>query len=650
MPQSGLYFATCVQRLRGLKQALRAKSPRPQGESGAHRILLAGRSLQKRIVLFNSLIVLATSLMAGAVFLAQRQSALERARFDAANLSAAFEEQVGHAITNVAAAMEALKVEIQNKGPQTALGDWAHGTLALSIPAQLTVIGPDGQVAASTLAVDLKGADLSGGQYFRAFKDEKQRGLFIGRPVSGLVPRQVVVPVSSGLETPGGAFAGVLLATLDGSLLTGLYRNVDLGKTGSLTLLGTDGIVRGYSSRRGNEGVVGALRSDIQALRDSAFDPEGAYERKSPIDGDVRLYHWRKVKGYPLIVIVGLGKSEALMAANSQGAMVLALGGVALLLAFSMPFMLYREISRRIAHEIDLSEEKAKLEAANQALAEERKNLRATNEKLNEARCIAEEGSSAKSNFLMNMSHEFRTPMHAILNYTSMGLKKIDSEDLEKIKKYMENTRSAGLRLLGLLNGLLDLAKLEAGKIELQTAKADLMDLLRNTQTEIGSLLEEKRLRVAIDVRANGTNAVVDAGRMMQVLVNLFSNAIKFAPPRSVINVEISDCDLASGRPGLRCSVSDEGVGIPEPELATIFDRFNQSSATKKFGGGAGLGLTICRELVELHGGQIWAENRKEGGATFSFAIPKTDVSPPAGEAGAAKKTPSGPIPTFASV
>ncbi len=589
------------------------------------QIIQAGKSLQRHILYFSIVILAATTVLVVALLSVQREFALEKARFDASNLSAAFEEEVGQIINSIAGAMDRLKGEIEAHGPQTALLDWLRRSGSVSLPAHLTVAGANGRVLASTADPGWAAADVADRDYFLFHAGNRKKGLFISQPIWGRTTGRLVVPISYRLEKADGQFDGVLVATLDPAFLAGLYRSVDLGQTGSVLLLGTDGVVRAYFSRAHDRGgvpsVVGATRSDIWALREAAFDLEGSYQRTSPIDGVVRLYHWRKIKGYPLIVIVGLGRAEALQASKRQAVLVLAFGGSVLMLAIFLPFLLHREVSRRIANEAGLNRERAKLTEANEALACERRNLRAINEELNDARRRAEEASEAKSKFLTNMSHEFRTPMHAILNYTSMCLKKNPDGDWEKIKKYIENTRAAGQRLLGLLNGLLDLAKLEEGKIELQFVAVDLMDIVRQTQLELGSLLEERNLRSTIVVEARSTIARADPSRIAQVIVNLFSNAIKFSPPGGLIEVVFSDAVLPAGRSGLQCSLRDEGVGIPAEEIVSIFDRFIQSSATKKFDGGAGLGLTICRELIAMHGGRIWAANRKEGGAMISFVI-----------------------------
>ncbi len=610
------------------------QAPAMAEETAVKKILRSGKSLQKGIAFFSVVIIIAISVLIEAVISTQRKANIERARFDSANLSAIFEEQVRQIIDTVSLTLDRLKDDIQERRLDSVLRELGRHPDLGSIPAEITIVGSDGKVVESSFGSNLKGLDLSDREHFRAHIGNRQRGLVIGKPIRGRFTRQLTVPLTMRLEKADGKFDGILIASLDPQFLSSLYRSVDLGQTGSLTLLGTDGILRAYftaSAERAqtSSSVIGPSLADVPALRDSEFDPEGAFEMQSRLDGVVRLFHWRKVRGYPLIVIAGLGKAEALQASKHQESLVLAAGGFALILTVFMPLLLYREMSKRIANEIDLNSEKVKLRDANDTLATERQNLRNINEELIMEKRRAEEASRAKSNFLMNMSHEFRTPMHAMLNYTNMALKKIQVEDSEKIEKYIKNTRTAGLRLLRMLNDLLDLAKLEAGKIELQLRDADLTEAIQETEFELGSLLEEKQLRVALQMDCDNARALFDPHRLVQVLVNLFSNAIKFSPHGGTIQIVVSNTVMADGRPALQCSVLDEGVGIPEDELGKIFDRFSQSSTTTKAGGGSGLGLTICRELIDLHGGKIWAANREEGGAAVSFVIP-TQSTPPA--------------------
>ncbi len=243
----------------------------------------------------------------------------------------------------------------------------------------------------------------------------------------------------------------------------------------------------------------------------------------------------------------------------------------------------------------------------------------------------AERANIAKSEFLSNMSHELRTPMHAILNYASMGMKLTREEPDGKLKKYLGNIETAGTRLLGLLNSLLDIEKLEADKVEFNIKEADLSKVIDYAEMELDSLIKAKGLRVAKLYNCNNSHALFDEVRITQVLVNLLSNAIKFSPEGGTIFINLSDEHLSyegGVKPALLCSIEDEGVGIPEGERESIFDKFTQSSKTKTTAGGTGLGLSISRKIIEKHGGRIWAENIKPKGAVFKFILPISYPAP----------------------
>jgi signal transduction histidine kinase len=236
----------------------------------------------------------------------------------------------------------------------------------------------------------------------------------------------------------------------------------------------------------------------------------------------------------------------------------------------------------------------------------------------------AEEATRAKSAFLANMSHELRTPMHAILSYSELGAEGIGIDDLEETREYFNNIQLAGNRLLTLLNDLLDLSKLEAGKMEYKWKRTDVKTIIDDSLREIEPLINGKAILIDINKLSSITYAVLDQQRMTQVIINILSNAIKFSERGQKIKIIITDDRLANGAPALRCCIADEGPGIPETELGTIFDKFIQSSKTKTGAGGTGLGLAICREIVGAHGGKIWAENMHPKGAAFTFVIPRT--------------------------
>ena len=235
----------------------------------------------------------------------------------------------------------------------------------------------------------------------------------------------------------------------------------------------------------------------------------------------------------------------------------------------------------------------------------------------------ANKALKAKSEFLANMSHELRTPMHAVLSYAKIGLGSIGIAGNEELQTYFKNIGKAGNRLLGLLNNLLDLAKLESGKMQFNKAVYDFSSVLEQALMEMAPLLQEKSLTVTTDISTSNTKFTFDKQRMIQVIINLLANSAKFSPNGTSINVSIQDGKLPDGGEALCCSVADSGTSIPEGELETVFDKFSQSSKTKTGAGGTGLGLAICREIVEAHGGKIWAANRKPNGVLLSFMIAK---------------------------
>ena len=236
---------------------------------------------------------------------------------------------------------------------------------------------------------------------------------------------------------------------------------------------------------------------------------------------------------------------------------------------------------------------------------------------LQKAQKIAEDANNAKSDFLTNISHELRTPLQGILSFAGFGIKKHITAGPDKILDYFQKIRQSGETLLMLLNNLLDLAKLESGKITFEFRPADLGSLIDLTNKEYASLVSERNLTIRCEQPEANEKIVLDADKICQVLRNLFSNAVKFSPEGGTIDI------TTFGTPdSIVVSVRDQGAGIPENELGNVFNKFFQSTNTKNGAGGSGLGLAICREIIAAHKGRIWAENNPDVGANLLFEIP----------------------------
>lgn len=240
----------------------------------------------------------------------------------------------------------------------------------------------------------------------------------------------------------------------------------------------------------------------------------------------------------------------------------------------------------------------------------------------------AERAYQAKTEFLANISHELRTPMHGILSFAQLGMRRHETLERERLGRYFLHIHSSAERLTTLLNDLLDMSKLEAGQMKLQLAHCNLGDLVETVVNESEALIAAHELHIVRDYVTEVPNLPLvscDSQRMLQVIRNLLSNAIKFSPAGGEVTFGLQTLTSGQGEQAhhwLRLTVTDDGHGIPQDELEAIFDKFVQSSKTKTGAGGTGLGLSISREIAQLHQGSLIAENAPGRGARFILQLP----------------------------
>jgi len=232
----------------------------------------------------------------------------------------------------------------------------------------------------------------------------------------------------------------------------------------------------------------------------------------------------------------------------------------------------------------------------------------------------AEAANIAKSNFLSTMSHEMRTPMNAIIGMVTIGK---NSEDISRKDYAFDKIEHASRHLLGVINDVLDMSKIEANKIELASVEFDFESMIQRVITVINSRMEEKRQEFSLNIDCNIPKFIIgDDQRLAQVILNLLSNAVKFTPEAGKISLDVSVLEERNGVCELRFEVADNGVGIAPEGQKKLFDKFVQAeSGTSREYGGTGLGLAISKSIIELMNGRIWVESAPGKGARFVFTI-----------------------------
>ncbi|MGB9723458.1 MAG: response regulator, partial [Chloroflexia bacterium] len=296
---------------------------------------------------------------------------------------------------------------------------------------------------------------------------------------------------------------------------------------------------------------------------------------------------------------------------------------------------LYSELRQRL---LSLEEAHRRIQQAQEELArysrsleemvaQRTRELQERSEQLEAALRRATEADRLKSEFLANMSHELRTPLNSIIGFSRVILNGIDGPLTELQRTDLTAIHNSGVHLLQLINDILDLSKIEAGRMELHKEPVDLAPVVRGVLDTCRPLVESKPLELRAQIPTDLPPAYADSTRVRQIVLNLVSNAIKYTD-RGAITVSAS---YQAGE--IVVSVRDTGIGIAPQDLPKVFEPFRQvGKALDRRASGTGLGLTISRRFVEMHGGRIWVESEPGQGSTFSFTLPAMGIPRPAPE------------------
>ncbi|WP_340818451.1 PAS domain S-box protein [Methanolobus sp. WCC4] len=234
-----------------------------------------------------------------------------------------------------------------------------------------------------------------------------------------------------------------------------------------------------------------------------------------------------------------------------------------------------------------------------------------------EAKMLAEENSRIKSEFLANMSHELRTPLNSVIGFSDLLGVTIKEDITEKQLGYINHINKSGRHLLELINDILDISKIEAGKMELELERLHASEVLNEVRESVLPLAQKKNITIRIPENHNNGEIIADRLKLQQIMLNLLSNAIKFTPDNGEVSISLSKKNDKT-----EFSVADTGIGIPKDKQEDIFNPFTQVDASfKRKYEGTGLGLALVRQFVEMHGGEIWLESEEGKGSTFTFTI-----------------------------
>ncbi|MFC1744151.1 cyclic nucleotide-binding domain-containing protein [Candidatus Riflebacteria bacterium] len=265
----------------------------------------------------------------------------------------------------------------------------------------------------------------------------------------------------------------------------------------------------------------------------------------------------------------------------------------------------------------DINDRKITEQKLKQAYSEMEIRVESRTRSLARAKKEAERANRAKTIFLANMSHEMRTPMHGVLGFCDLALEDLKKNDINEAIESVKTIKDSGERLLKLINNLLDLTKLEAKKTEFHFSPANLKDVCINAVHMLQPICNKKGIAIEIEEPGFPCKCYIDSDKVLDIFTNVLGNAVKFSARGTAVKITFS-----KEEDFLIVKVADEGVGIPEEELDYIFDKFTQSSRTVPGVSGTGLGMAICKEIIQAHQGKIWAINNSDKGVSFLFTLP----------------------------
>lgn len=534
--------------------------------------------LRVALSLFSLLLICGLWLGAFKELQNSRNNYLDDARRDAQSLSRLFLE---HAYRTIEAADQAalyLRYRYAERGNALNLAtEIDNGLVARNVYNLVSIVDAQGDVVLSSKP--FTPVNLADREHVQVHMQGGQDQLFISKPVLGRVSKKWSLQITRRINRPDGGFGGVVVVSMDPQYFTRLYHQIDVGHHGVITLVGADGVAR--VRRTGDMDAMGEQVAGGKVYAAMLAQGSGTIEAVSKIDGRERLYAFQKLRDYPLFAAVGIDLEERLAPYYRERERTLMLAAL-----LSVAVLVFNAVLLWLAGSL----------------------VRSRREAL--------QANQAKSRFLSNMSHEFRTPLNGVLGYSDALREELGESPLAQ---YAVAIHDSGNRLLDLVNAILEVTELEDRRVAVHLDPANIRELVGQAIARHYPQAQAKGLPLECRIGEDVPQILVcDERKIQRVLDNLISNAVRYTDHGRVM-VEVE----RSGAQQLTMRIKDTGIGIAASQQNDIFEKFTQADdSPRRSQEGAGLGLTIAQRLVMLMGGQLVLQSEQHQGSTFSFTLP----------------------------
>ncbi|HUH84658.1 MAG TPA: ATP-binding protein [Stellaceae bacterium] len=515
------------------------------------------------------------------------------------NLALSVEQFVARTIETVDLSLQAAADEVETARPRARHDVATLLEERLRRAPQLTglaLYGSDGRLRAATGTFLAPGSRLADAAYLRSAGDGD------GLRVVLTEGKQIVI--SRRLTHGDGSATGVVAATLNGDYLQQFFSTLRTGDDGIIALATEDGVL--LARKPYVEALIGQnFGSGTLFQQWLPIASSGVFPTRFQSDGRWRIVGYQRVEKLPLVVEVALSRDEALAHWHARALLQGAVAAVLLLILGIGAMMLHRELGARLRAHAELRDTVTELERARRA---------------------AEEASRVKSEFMAHMSHELRTPLNAIIGFSEAIRDAVMGPVSARYRDYARDIHSSGSHLLRLIKDILDLSKVEAGRLELREEIVDLATLVEDCRRFFSERAAAGGLKLTVRVASDLPRVQGDEIRLKQILLNLLSNAVKFTAPGGRIMLEAAKTPDG----GVALSVADTGIGMTPEEVPLALEPFRQlEGAFNRRYDGTGLGLPLARQLAELHGGTLTIDSAKDRGTTVTVTLPASRVGDP---------------------